>query len=93
MKYSLPLVSNIAAKHLKVHSVNFVGSGDHSEAFCLNEDFVIKLPKHQEASDGLKTEIRTLRVLEQKMPLEVPTVLFNGTFSVDGKDFVYSISK
>ena len=93
MKYSVEFVSDIVKKMLPINSIEFIGCGNHSEAFCINSEIVIKLPKHRKASDCLKTEMKVLRGLEQKMQLDIPNVLFDGAFSVGSEEFVYFTSK
>jgi len=93
MKYSLDQVRGIVEKSLKIDSIEFIGNGNHSEAFCVNDQIVIKLPKHRKASDCLKTEMHVLRGLEQKTLLEIPNVLFEGTFNSGNEEFVYFASE
>ncbi len=93
MKYSLNQVKDIVGDSIPVHSIEFIGCGNHSEAFCINHEIVLKLPKHRKASDCLKTEMQVLRGLDQKMPLDIPNVLFEGTFSAGEEKFVYFASK
>lgn len=93
MKYSVEFVSDIVKKMLPINSIEFIGCGNHSEAFCINTEIVIKLPKHRKASDCLKTEMKVPRGLEQKTQLDIPNVLFDGAFSVGSEEFVYFASK
>lgn len=53
----------------------------------------MKLPKCRKASDRLKVEMRVLQGLEQKMSLNIPNVIFNGTFFDGHEEFVYFVSK
>lgn len=93
MKYSVEFVSDIVKKIIPIKSIEFIGCGNHSEAFGINNEIVIKLPKHRKASECLKTEMHVLRGLEQKINLEIPNVLFEGVFSVGNDEFVYFASK
>ena len=93
MKYSLEQAKEIISKSIQVNSLEFIGCGNHSEAFCVNHEIVIKLPKHRKASDCLKVEMQVLRGLAQKTSLDIPNVLFNGIFSVGNEEFVYFASK
>lgn len=92
MKYSMEFVSDIVKEVISVNSIEFIGCGNHSEAFCINNEIVVKLPKHRKASECLKTEMHVLRGLEQKTNLEIPNVLFEGVFSVGSDEFVYFVS-
>lgn len=93
MKYSIEQAKDIISKSIRVKSIEFIGYGNHSEAFCVNDEMVMKLPKHRKASDRLKVEMRVLQGLEQKMSLNIPNVLFNGTFFDGREEFVYFVSK
>lgn len=93
MKYSLNQVREIIEDSLQINSIEYIGCGNHSEAFGINKEIVVKLPKHKKASDCLKIEIQVLRGLEQKMLLEIPNVLFDGTFHAGNEEFVYFASK
>ena len=93
MKHSLNQVENLVENFIEVSSIIFLGGGNHSEAFCINDQMVIKLPKHRKASDCLKTEIRVLRGLEGKTRLAIPNVLFHGVFPSGNQEFTYFVSK
>ncbi len=93
MKYSIEQAGDIASKSVRVRSVELIGRGNHSEAFCVNDEMIMKLPKHRKASDCLKTEIQVLRGLEQKEPPDIPNVFFSGTFSAGREEFAYFVSK
>ena len=93
MKYSLEQAKNIVSDLIQVNSIEFIGYGNHSEAFCINGDMVLKLPKHHKASECLKIEMQVLQELTQKMPVEIPNVLFNGTFLSGCEELVYFVSK
>ena len=93
MKYSVEFVKDIVKNIMPINSIEFIGCGNHSEAFCINNEIVIKLPKHRKASDCLKTEMYVLRGLVNRTHMNIPTVLFDGTFSVENDEFVYFASK
>lgn len=93
MKYSLTQAKKIIEKSIPVRSIECIGYGNHSEAFCINREIVIKLPKHRKASNCLKTEIQVLRGLEGKTDLNIPNVLFEGIFYNENEEFVYFASK
>ena len=42
MKYSLEQAKDIISKSIQVNSLEFIGCGNHSEAFCVNHEIVIK---------------------------------------------------
>lgn len=93
MKYSAEIVKDIIKESIQINTIEFIGSGNHSEAFCVNNDIVIKLPKHRKASECLKNEMHELRKLEPSVYLDIPNVLFDGVFSVGNEEFVYFASK
>ena len=88
MKYSPEIVKDIIKESIQINTIEFIGSGNHSEAFCVNNDIVIKLPKHRKASECLKNEMHVLRKLEPSVYLDIPNVLFDGVFSVGNEKFV-----
>lgn len=93
MKYSLEQAKGIIEKSMPIHSIERLGCGNHSEAFCVNQEMVIKLPKHRKASNCLKTEMQVLRGLEGKTAVDIPNALFEGVFSAREEEFVYFASK
>lgn len=93
MKYTVEQVKQIIGNKIDIKNIEFIGAGNHCEAFCINGDFVIKLPKHKKASDCLKTEIKVLVDLQGKFELSIPNVLIQGKFNNNGQEFIYFISK
>ena len=93
MKYTIEDVKRILKGKMRVDSVDVLGAGNHSEAFCINGNFVVKLPKHKKASECLKVEMKVLDGLQNKLNLDIPNVVFDGTFNVEGEKFVYFVSK
>lgn len=93
MKYSIEQAKDIISKSIQVKTIELIGYGNHSEAFCVNDEMVMKLPKCRKASDRLKVEMRVLQGLEQKMSLNIPNVIFNGTFFDGHEEFVYFVSE
>ena len=69
MKYSIENVKQIIGAKIDIHSVEFLGAGNHSEAFCINKNLVIKLPKHKKASACLEREIKVLEQIQGKFLL------------------------
>ena len=64
--YSLYEVEQILRnKQVFVCSLAFLGEGEHSEAFLVNRDIVVKLPKHRQASECLKTEMQVVKGLDK----------------------------
>ena len=88
--YSLYEVEQILRnKQVFVCSLAFLGEGEHSEAFLVNRDIVVKLPKHWQASECLKTEMQVVKGLGTKLNVEIPNVLFQGAFFHEGEEYTY----
>ncbi len=93
MKNTVEDVKQIIGNQIKVESVTILGAGNHCEAFCINENLVLKLPKHKKASDCLEVEMKVLQGLQNKLNLEIPNIVFNGKFENGNEKFVYFVSK
>ena len=93
LKYSEEFAKSIIEKYIKVDSIKHIGSGNHSDAFVVNDNLVIKLPKHKKASDCLIDEMKVLRGLENRLSVNIPNVEFDGTFVSDSQNFVFFASK
>lgn len=93
MKYSIEKVKKIIENKIGIQSVKFLGAGNHSEAFCINKNLVIKLPKHKKASACIEQEIKVLEQIQGKFDLQIPNVVSKGKFKNDNEEFVYFISK
>ena len=93
LKYSEEFAKSIIEKCIKVDSIKHIGSGNHSDAFVVNDNLVIKLPKHKKASDCLIDEMKVLRGLENRLSVNIPNVEFDGTFVSDSQNFVFFASR
>ena len=93
LKYSEEFSKSIIEKYINVDSIKHIGSGNHSDAFVVNDNLVIKLPKHKKASDCLIDEMKVLRGLENRLSVNIPNVEFDGTFVSDSQNFVFFASK
>ena len=91
--YNEDFVKSIVEKIIKVDNIFYIGSGNHSDAFLINDDLVIKMPKHKKANESLKSEIKILKALENKLNLNIPSVEFSGMFRIDNAEFNFFISK
>lgn len=45
MKYDFAFVKNILENKIEILTLEHLGSGNHCDAFCINNNLVIKLPK------------------------------------------------
>ena len=93
LKYSEEFAKSIIEKYINVDSIKHIGSGNHSDAFVVNDNLVIKLPKHKKASDCLIDEMKVLKGLKNRLSVNIPNVEFEGTFVSDGQNFVFFASK
>lgn len=93
VKYSEQFAKSIIEKYINVDSIKHIGSGNHSDAFVVNDNLVIKLPKHKKASDCLIDEMKVLKGLDNRLSVNIPNVEFYGTFVNEGQNFVFFASK
>ena len=88
--YSLHEVEHILRnKQVFVCSLAFLGEGEHSEAFLVNRDIVVKLPKHRQASEMLKDRNAGCKRIGENLNVEIPSVLFQGAFFHEGEEYTY----
>jgi hypothetical protein len=64
MKYTIRQIKPFIEKFIKIDKIDFIGRGEDSEAFCVNNEFVFKFPKHKNANDCLRNEILLLKQLQ-----------------------------
>lgn len=80
MKYSISFVKNVLNNKINILSLDYIGSGNHCDAFCINNNLVIKMPKNEKASDCLLTEMKVLQYLNGKISIDIPNILCSGTY-------------
>lgn len=69
----------------KVNSISILGQGLDSVAYLVNNDYIFKMSKHEEARINLKKEIEVLNYLKGKITLQIPTIEFySEKYSVCG---------
>jgi aminoglycoside 2''-phosphotransferase len=73
--------------------VEFLGSGDHSDVFCINNKYVLKFPKHENANNCLKNEIALLKRLGNIFEIEIPNVIYEGEFTINHNKYTFFASK
>ena len=59
---------------LVVNNIKVLGEGLDSVAYLVNNDYIFKNSKHQEARDNLKKEVQVLNYIRGKVSLQVPTI-------------------
>ena len=62
--------------HLTVDSISILGQGLDSIAYLVNNEYIFKMSKHEEAKENLKKEIKVLNYLKGKITLQIPTIEF-----------------
>jgi aminoglycoside 2''-phosphotransferase len=66
---------------LIVDEIEYLNSGNDSEAYLINDAIVFKVPKHQRASDNLVREKKVLDLIQNRVSLQVPKVAYSSTLS------------
>ena len=93
MKYTIKQIKPFIEKYIKIDKIDFIGRGEDSEAFCVNNEFVFKFPKHKNANDCLRNEILLLKQLQNTFEIEIPNVIYEGEFTIDHNNFAFFASK
>ena len=70
---------------LIVHNIIVLGQGLDSIAYLINNEYIFKQSKHDEARINLKKEIRVLNYLKGKITLQIPDIeYYSEKYSVCG---------
>ena len=70
---------------LVVNNIKMLGEGLDSVAYLVNNDYIFKMSKHQEARENLKKEIQVLNYIKGKVSLQVPDIeYYSEKYSVCG---------
>lgn len=70
---------------LIVHDIIVLGQGLDSIAYLVNNEYIFKQSKHEEARINLKKEIRVLNYLKGKITLQIPDIeYYSEEYSVCG---------
>lgn len=68
-----------------VTNISILGQGLDSIAYRVNNEYIFKMSKHDEAKENLKKEIKVLNYLKGKLSLQIPTIEFySEKYSVCG---------
>ena len=68
-----------------VHDISILGQGLDSIAYRVNNEYIFKMSKHDEARENLKKEIKVLNYLKGKISLQIPAIEFySEKYSVCG---------
>lgn len=74
----IKVIINQQFPNIQIDAIKSIGTGNDCEAFLVNDSFVYKFPKHQDASDNLLKEMEVLIQIEDKLPIPTPKVIFKG---------------
>lgn len=70
---------------LIVHNMIVLGQGLDSTAYLVNNEYIFKQSKHDEARNNLKREIRVLNYLKGKITLQIPDIeYYSQEYSICG---------
>ena len=70
---------------MDVTNISVLGQGLDSIAYRVNDEYIFKMSKHNEARENLKKEIKVLNYLKGKLSLQIPTIEFySEKYSVCG---------
>lgn len=70
---------------LIVHNMIVLGQGFDSTAYLVNNEYIFKQSKHDEARNNLKREIRVLNYLKGKITLQIPDIeYYSQEYSICG---------
>ena len=72
---------------LLISSIESLGEGFRNQAVLVNDDWVFRFPKNQQAAEDLAKEIRLLPQLADKVKLDIPQFRMIGT-QQNGRPFV-----
>ena len=61
---------------MDVTNISILGQGLDSIAYRVNNEYIFKMSKHDEARENLKKEIKALNYLKGKLSLQIPTIEF-----------------
>lgn len=68
-----------------ITNISILGQGLDSIAYRVNDEYIFKMSKHDEARENLKKEIKVLNYLKGKVSLQIPTIEFySEKYSVCG---------
>lgn len=71
--------------------IKLISEGDHSKAYKINNDYVLKVAKNDEGSKGLVKECKILKAIKGKTTVAVPKVVKTGSITIKNKECGYSI--
>ncbi|GCE09629.1 phosphotransferase family protein [Dictyobacter aurantiacus] len=66
---------------ISINSMKFVQHGQNNDVLIVNDDFIFRFPKYRAGLRQLETEVAILRLLEDKVTLPIPHILFDNLAS------------
>ena len=66
-------------KQIKINELRYLSSGDDSDTFLCNEQYVVKVPKRDSVRISQKREFELYRILENcKLSYQIPAVVYQS---------------
>ena len=66
-------------KQIKINELRYLSSGDDSDTFLCNEQYVVKVPKRDSVRISQKREFELYRFLENcKLSYQIPAVVYQS---------------
>jgi aminoglycoside phosphotransferase (APT) family kinase protein len=91
--YTIEQIKPFVKQFTNADKIEFIGCGDDSEAFCVNNEFVFKFPKHDDANISIKNEITLLKSIQKYFEIEIPNVIYESVFEINKKKYTFFVSK
>ncbi len=92
-KYTIEQIQPIIETIMDINKIEFIGNGNHSDAYCINNEIVFKFPRHKKASDCIEKEIIILEKIHGIFDIEIPNVIYKGKFVIGEENFQFFASK
>lgn len=70
--------------NININNIKLIGEGVDSKAYLVNNEYIFKISKHQEAAGNMKKEIQVLNYLDGKLSLKIPKIEFyNENYKIE----------
>jgi len=91
--YTIEQIKPFVKQFTNADKIEFIGYGDDSEVFCVNNEFIFKFPKHDDANISIKNEITLLKSTQKYFEIEIPNEIYESVFKINNKNLSFFISK
>jgi aminoglycoside phosphotransferase (APT) family kinase protein len=92
-KYSVEQIQLLVESFIEIATIKYYNSGNDSDAFCINDEIIIKFPRNIKANIRLQNEIDTLKQIQNKFELEIPNIIFKGNYLFNNIEYTFFASK